>query len=271
MDSIETTLPVDATDGFHLDIEHARQRGHALSAAYAGAEPFPHVVIDHFLPAPILERLIVEFPQASMSGERVYDRGYRGHHKRQIDPNACSAYVRSVFAFLNSAPMLQFLERLTGMGGLISDPYFNGGGLHETGAGGLLGVHTDFRINKMLHLQRRLNAIIYLNKEWKAEYGGDLELWDCDMQRCVKKVAPVFNRCVIFNTDAHSNHGHPAPLTTPPGIARRSLALYYYTASMAIYDEIASHRTAYKPRPGDVRSADSWWRRMLGGKGRAQG
>lgn len=266
MQCIEATLPVDAGDGFHLDIEEARQRGHALSETYARATPFPHIVIDGFLPPAILERLIAEFPVAATARERLYDRGYRGHHKRQIDPNECSGYIRSLFAFLNSAPVLQFLEQLSGIGGLIADPYFNGGGLHETGAGGLLGVHTDFRINKTLHLQRRLNLILYLNQDWKPDYGGDLELWDRDMQVCLTRVAPVFNRCVVFNTDEHSNHGHPEPLTPPPGMARRSLALYYYTASKAIYDEIEAHRTAYKPRPGDGGQLKGWWRRLCGGK-----
>ena len=112
-------------------------------------------------------------------------------------------------------PMLEFLEGLTTIQGLIPDPYFIGGGYHETGRGGKLGIHADFRINEQLHLHRRLNVIIYLNERWQPEWGGALELWDREMKEKCREVMPVFNRCVIFNTDANSFHGHPDPLQRP--------------------------------------------------------
>jgi hypothetical protein len=90
---------------------------------------------------------------------------------------------------------------------------------------------------------------VYLNKNWQTEYGGNLELWSKDMKTCVKSVEPIFNRCVIFNTDEDSFHGHPDPLTTPEDRSRRSLALYYYTASDAIVDEHRFHTTIFKVRP----------------------
>ena len=93
--------------------------------------------------------------------------------------------------------------------------------------------------------------IIYLNKDWKDEYGGNLELWDKSMQNKIQTIAPVYNRCVIFNTDADSFHGHPDPLTTPEHVKRRSIALYYYTASKRIYDDSVSHSTMYKARAND--------------------
>ena len=68
------------------------------------------------------------------------------------------------------------------------------------------------------------------------------------MQNKVHSVAPMYNRCVIFNTDADSYHGHPDPLATPANVKRRSMALYYYTASKRIYDESVSHSTMYKAR-----------------------
>lgn len=261
MQAHQATLPIDTQDGLYLDMQEAQRLGASLASSYTAAEPFPHIVIDHFLPAALIEEILANFPAEPTANEKHYERGYRGHHKRQVSPNECSGYLRNVFAFLNSAPMLQFMEKLTSIDGLIPDPYFNGGGFHEIGTGGLLGVHSDFRINKTLHVERRLNAIIYLNKDWQDEYGGNLELWDKQMKHCVEKIAPIFNRCVIFNTDHDSNHGHPEPLNTPPDIKRRSIALYYYTASKKLYDDISTHRTLYKRRPGDKIE----WRKVLGG------
>ena len=112
-------------------------------------------------------------------------------------------------------------------------------------------VHADFRVHDRLHLHRRMNVIVYLNEDWRDEYGGCLELWDRDMKAKRTSVLPIFNRCVIFNTDADSYHGHPDPLTCPPEVFRRSLALYYYTASQAIYKEVAAKGTVYHARPQD--------------------
>ena len=244
-------LPIDTSDGLALDAGDARRAGEALSATYCFAEPFPHVVVDNFLPESVARLALDHFPREALRSDRVFDHGYAGLHKRQILPDDCDATVRQLFHFFNSRTMLEFLEGLTTIQGLISDPYFIGGGYHEIGRGGKLGIHADFRINEQLHLHRRINVIIYLNEHWKSEYGGELELWDREMKAKCLSVAPLFNRCVIFNTDADSYHGHPDPLQTPEGVLRRSIALYYYTASKEIYKDVPSTSTIYHARPGD--------------------
>lgn len=245
------TLPIEFSDGLHLDAGASRKIGESLSGAYAFAEPFPHLVADDFLPDAVARMALEHFPVQALSSDRVFEMGYAGLHKRQILPEDCDAAARQFFHFFNSRPVLEFLEGLTSIQGLIPDPYFNGGGFHETSRGGKLGIHADFRINDQLHLQRRLNVIIYLNEGWKPEWGGALELWDRKMQAKQVEVAPMFNRCVIFNTDADSYHGHPEPLESPDGVMRRSIALYYYTASKQIYQELPSQSTMYKARPSD--------------------
>jgi hypothetical protein len=170
----------------------------------------------------------------------------------QIYPYDCDIWLQSAFAFFNSPSMLQFLEGLTNIQGLIPDPYFTGGGLHEISNGGKLGIHADFQVNEELQLKRRINVLIYLNKDWKPEYGGELELWDTAMRDKVVSIAPLFNRCVIFNTDADSFHGHPDPLTTPANVTRKSIALYYYTAQRLENSSGESRHTLYVTRPNDT-------------------
>jgi hypothetical protein len=109
-----------------------------------------------------------------------------------------------------------------------------------------LSVHADFNVHSPLKVERRLNLLVYLNKDWKMKYGGALELWDREMKACAKKVEPLFNRCVVFSTNATSFHGHPDPVAHPQGKPRRSLALYYYTAT---YDGTArKFDTQFKAR-----------------------
>jgi hypothetical protein len=248
------TLPIDVADGLFLDSNLARVFGEGLSGDYCFADPYPHIVIDNFLPDRLLEEILENFPKEKLQGDKFYDAGYRGLNKRQIHPESCSSYMRNVFNFFNSSPILQFLEGLTTIEALIGDPHFDGGGFHEISTGGKLGIHADFRINEQLHLNRRLNMLIYLNKDWQDSYGGLLELWDKTGSRKVDGIAPIFNRCVIFNTDADSYHGHPDPLNTPPEITRKSIALYYYTASQRVYEDTPSYSTMYVARPDDPQS-----------------
>jgi len=251
MAPITQALPFTLSPELDFDQNAASTFGDSLTSHYVQAAPFPHIVIDNFLHEELISSICSHFPIEPTNNEMLYERGYKGQLKRQISPNECAPFLKTVFNAFNSAPMLQFLENLTGIHGLIPDPYFTGGGLHETKSGGFLGVHSDFRLNKKLNVERRLNVIIYLNEDWREEYGGNLELWDTGMRICLKKVLPVYNRCVIFNTDKDSNHGHPEPLTTPEHISRRSIALYYYTAATMSIDPTQRNKTHYKPRPKD--------------------
>jgi hypothetical protein len=227
-------------------LDHVR----ALSDAYNKATPFPHAVLDDFLDAAFAKQIVRDFPgKDACSVLRLNQNAYkkRGYRPDDLGDNPCRLHLYQ----FNTGPFLQFLEALTGIRGLIPDPYFAGGGLHETERGGRLGVHADFNLYAPLNLVRRVNVLIYLNPDWRPEYGGQLELWDATMSRCVTSIAPVFNRCVVFNTDKTSFHGQPDPLTCPESMSRRSIAIYYYTALPAQLVESAelNVRTDYKARP----------------------
>jgi hypothetical protein len=258
----KASLPIDTTDGIYLDNALARKCGAQLSARYSSAKPFPHIVIDNFLPIDLAERILMNFPVAPLVHDVLYDGGTFQHRKRQIFPNDCNEFARQVFHFFNSAPILEFLEGLTGIDGLISDPHFDGGGFHEIAQGGKLGIHADFRINRKLQLHRRLNLLIYLNKDWENGFGGHLELWDKAVKNKILSIAPIFNRCVIFSTNRDSFHGHPDPLNLPDNRTRKSMALYYYTGSQNLHEETPAHGTVFFARPNDEaetkRSALVW-------------
>jgi len=242
------TLPVKFENGFSLDAGLAWEIGEYLAGEYIFADPYPHIVLDNFLPNDVAHLVLQNFPMQRLPNDVNYVGEYFEHNKRQVLPYACNPIALNAFLFFNSLPFLRFLEGLSRIDGLIPDPHFVGGGFHEISSGGKLGIHADFRIHTTMHLQRRLNVLLYLNQDWKAEYGGFLELWDREMTRKVRSIEPIFNRCVIFNTDADSFHGHPDPLNTPNGITRKSMALYFYTASKGIYQEIPLKNTEFQAR-----------------------
>lgn len=219
----------DASYGF-ADAAALKAKGAELHDQYVNADPFPHIVIDDFISPAMLEACLQEFPAAPDPDSERFDREQE-RYKTSYNPDYLSARARSFFYSLNSRPFVDFLQNMTGIPGLAPDPHFMGGGFHETRQGGHLSVHADFNLHPVLKMERRLNLLLYLNKDWQADYGGALELWDQKMQSCVKSVTPVFNRCVVFSTTATSFHGHPGPVAHPLKTPRRSLALYYYTAT----------------------------------------
>ena len=222
-------------------------KGQELCEAYRTADPFPHTVIDDFLPTSIIELCRAEIDRSREDQQQIFDRAQE-RLKRQFNPDELSPVARTLFYSFNSRPFVKLLENITGIKGVIPDPYFLGGGFHEIENGGHLSIHADFNHHKPMNLERRINVLIYLNDDWQPEYGGQLELWDAKMKHCVQSIVPVSNRCVIFNTDSFSNHGNPHPVNHPAGISRKSIALYYYTATW--FDEKRSHTTQFRPRKG---------------------
>jgi Rps23 Pro-64 3,4-dihydroxylase Tpa1-like proline 4-hydroxylase len=155
-------------------------------------------------------------------------------------------HVTNLLNFLNSKEVLTYLEELTGIPDLIADPGLYGGGVHRILSGGKLSVHADYNFHPVTKLHRRVNLLLYLNKDWKEEWGGDLQLWNKDMSMCVKKILPIFNRAVIFNITSEAYHGHPGPLKSPEGIDRLSFALYYFTKERPIEELTDPHMAVWK-------------------------
>lgn len=242
-------LEVRDTDGYvFFDEAQARAAGKALAARYQSASPFPHIAIDDFLPLPLLRQVVAEFPD---TGRKTSFNREQERLKYQFHPSEVpSGHIRNLLAELNSRAFLGFLEEMTGIGGLIADPYYAGGGLHETKSGGHLSVHADFNIHETMQVERRLNLLVYLNEDWPESYGGNLELWKTDMSACEVSVAPVIGRAVVFNTTLESYHGQPDPIACPPDRARRSIATYYYTALPAHAADIKTRTTTFQVRPG---------------------
>jgi Rps23 Pro-64 3,4-dihydroxylase Tpa1-like proline 4-hydroxylase len=218
----------------------------ALRARYQTAEPFPHIVLDGLFDAAELDAVLADFPKPEETRWMRFDSpmekklGYYHEHSRISDR------IRRFLDAMNGFEMLLFLETLTGIDGLIPDPYFGGGGLHQIEPGGFLKIHADFNVHPKLKLDRRANMLVYLNHDWKEEWGGHLELWDAGMTACRKRVLPLFNRTVIFSTTDTSYHGHPHPLASPPGVTRRSVSLYYYTAGRPEDERSAPHDTIFR-------------------------
>lgn len=219
--------------------------------AFASAQPFRHVVIDDFLERTFIDELLREFP-AFERGNYIGDDGRPGG-KSTVDamPQLGAAY-RRLDEIIQTPAFLSYIGRITGIDGLLYDPFYLGGGTHENRNGQPLSAHIDFNYHPSERWHRRLNLIVYLNHEWDESWGGLLDLYRdpyADPKPAVS-VLPLFNRCVIFETTENSWHGFD-PIRLPedrPGLSRKSIALYFYTSERPAEETAGRHTTHYVNR-----------------------
>jgi len=237
----------------YLDYARLQRLAETESENFLSAEPFPHLVVDDFISPAVVDLMVDDYQmpddrikqdeQSEPFGDGTLAQFRKDWLSMEI---RYGIQVRRFLWELNSANFLTFLQKLTGIQGIIPDPYRAGGGLHETRTGGFLMVHADYNRQPETDLHRRLNVIIYLNKDWSSQWGGNLELWTPDMKTKVKEVEPIAGRAVIFQTGTTTYHGHPEPLQCPPDRMRKSISAFYYTNGDSNSDP---HMTIWKKVP----------------------
>lgn len=221
-----------------LSAERLASIAKKYKAEYAQAKPFPHIVIDGLFPERYLEQVLKENPESLLNGgpclgaaQSCFNLLSSNQNKKSAieDESLLGLYTKILFSTLKSSTFTSFLEQLTAIPDIIADPHFRGSGMHFTASGGNLNIHADFNKYSRFNLDRRVNSFVFLNPDWKEEFGGHLELWSPDMKSCYQRILPTLGRFVVFSSTDFSYHGHPQPLATPSERARRSMALYYYT------------------------------------------
>lgn len=217
------------------------------------AEPFKHVVIEGFFEPEFAERLLADFPsfdpQLAMN-----EFGYTGG--KAVNPNIrrISPVYQQLYEAIGSKPFLDLVSRISGIPDLILDPKMYGGGTHDNRHGQELDPHVDFNYDEAQQLHRRLNLIVYMNKEWRSEWGGAIEIHSNPRDPATNSISsydPLFNRCVMFETNERSWHGFPR-INLPPDkrhFTRKSISIYLYTKDRPAEEIAPMHGTFYVQRP----------------------
>lgn len=227
-----------------------------LKQQFSKEDPFNHVVIDNFLDDKYLNSILNEIQ--NYSTDIWYDKKNSSINnesdtifqskKIALTDYAKMGYLSKSFIDLSRSPKFtQFLVDVTGIEHLESDPLLYGGGIHKITENGRLSIHSDFNIHPILNKFRRLNVLLYLNKNWTPDLHGELELWSKDMTQCVKRIEPIFNRLIIFRITDDAFHGHPEPWTS--STPRLSFALYYYTDERPEHEKSDFHWALWQQRP----------------------
>ncbi|MDZ3824226.1 MAG: 2OG-Fe(II) oxygenase [Pseudoxanthomonas sp.] len=224
----------------------------ALRCRFDSARPFRHLVLDGFLDEAFADALLAQFPPFER-GSAVAEDGSLGNKSTVERIRGLGPAYAALDDLVQSRPFLDWLSGATGIPDLLYDPWYFGGGTHENRNGQDLDAHVDFNRHPVEPWHRRLNLIVYLNRQWQDEWGGSLQLHsdpraDDDQ---VSTITPLFNRAVVFETTEWSWHAFP-PIRLPAGRegeSRRSVALYFYSRERPADELAPTHSTIYVDRP----------------------
>jgi Rps23 Pro-64 3,4-dihydroxylase Tpa1-like proline 4-hydroxylase len=198
-----------------------------LQSTFLNAEPFEHISIQNFLNEEYAEQLYNAFPKDIESGKwHKYNNPLEVKYAFD-NMNLMPRCIKKLFYLLSTKDIAGKVRELSNIQDLEHDPFLHGAGLHIHPRNGLLNMHLDYEKHPFMNKERRLNMILYLSKDWKEEWHGDTQLWDKDMQQCIKSSKVRFNTAIIFKTNEISWHGLPEPIKCPEGVFRQSFAYYY--------------------------------------------
>jgi Rps23 Pro-64 3,4-dihydroxylase Tpa1-like proline 4-hydroxylase len=217
------------------------------------AAPVKNFCIDNFLDESFAESVLAAYPSFE-EALKVGTSFAAVNEKKKVQVTDSSTFAEPIAELnreLASPEFLGLLSDVFEMPNLLADEELVGGGIHQTGSRGHLDVHVDFDYIPERELHRRLNILIYFNKDWKPEWGGNIELWDADVKHCHHSFSPIFNRCVVFETNEISYHGVTA-VKCPEGMSRKSFAAYYYTREAPAHWNGVAHSTIFRARPDEV-------------------
>jgi hypothetical protein len=239
-------MPSTLTHIKPIDRDELRERVRTSS-------PVKNFCIDNFLDESFAESVLAAYPTFE-EAMKVGTSFTAVNEKKKVQLTDSSTFAEPVAELnrqLASPEFLGLLSEVFEMPNLLADEQLVGGGIHQTGSRGHLDVHVDFNYIAERDLHRRLNILIYFNKNWKPEWGGNIELWDADVKHCHHSFSPIFNRCVVFETNEISFHGVTAVMC-PEGQSRKSFAAYYYTREAPAHWNGVSHSTIFRARPDEV-------------------
>jgi hypothetical protein len=218
-----------------------------LASEYKTATPFPHIVFDDLFSPALLEPVPGEIQAMSDDRWHTVERESLESFERMRTAVDMGPAGTALANFLHSPAFLYLLSEITGIWQLLPDPYLQGAGYASMQRGSFFKIHSDRSMAYDTGLTRRLALIVFLNKSWKPEYEGRLELWSSDATRCVRSIEPLFNKTILFEVADPNYHGVPTPLACPIDRSRQSFICYYHTVGNQNSIEARPHGSEFAP------------------------
>jgi hypothetical protein len=180
-------------------------------------KPFRHVIVDDWAEPELVRAAEAEWPDETWPFWHRYENGKLATKDPLRHPPACAELIRRMLCLP--------VSELLGIDGTFGDWHCHGGGLHSMPPGSSLGLHLDSDHHPLTGWVRACNAVLSVNSVWDEHCGGEFELWDARGDQCVKRIAPRFNRLVLFEPSDVSWHS-VAPVRGEE--SRKTLAVFFW-------------------------------------------
>lgn len=216
-----------------------------LNKQFESGSPCKFVVLENFLEENYASALYENFPP--LEDLNVKRKSMNENKKEEYHLERFHPVFTQLQNAINEQQVYDMMSKITAIPGLSSTDDALGSGVHQGGPGSFVDIHVDINMNPMKNLHRRINLLVYLNKYWKDEYGGGLELWDKEVKHMGACVLPNFNRAVIMETTDESYHGY-AKINIPDHESRKSFYCYFYTP---ISGDFVYRDSRFKTRPDE--------------------
>ena len=200
-----------------------------------------YTLVDDVLPLDLARRIYDAFPATGdmrlMSSFR--EQKYTSKALERMNPLMHDA----LFAF-QAPEVIAAVTAITGMRDMVGDPKLYAGGLSAMTRGQFLDPHIDNSHDGEGRLYRVLNLLYYVTPDWRAENGGNLELWDEAVRERVE-LHSKFNRLVLMETNQKSWHS----VNQVAAEGKRCCVSNYYFSPHSPNGVEVSHITFFSGRP----------------------
>jgi len=209
-----------------VDFERLEREKDSLRKQFLSAKPFPHIAIDDFLKEGMAEKLH-DSAMLPDSSYKVKDVFFTKNKFQFPDIAKISSDYKKFYSEVTSMQFRKLIAYITDED-IFLDRKMYGGGLHMGAKNSYLDMHADFNYHPKHHNWfRNVNLLLYLNKDWKKEYGGSLKLKDARTGETTE-VEPLLNRLAIMHCRDYTLHGYDE-IHFPDEKYRTSIAMYGYT------------------------------------------
>ncbi|PQA86535.1 2OG-Fe(II) oxygenase [Hyphococcus luteus] len=220
-----------------------------------------HVMIDNLLEPGLTMRIYRAFPPESEDWRRL--DSFRERKKTFAKLDRIDPLIGAATDAFQQPDVVAAVAAITGMRDLEPDPSLYAGGVSKMDRGDFLNPHIDNSHNADRTRYRRLNLLFYVSPDWRAEHGGNLELWDSHVKTPLE-IPSLFNRLVIMETDRTSWHS-VNPVVADA--ARCCVSNYYFSAASPDGADYY-HVTSFMGRPEQpflrfVNAADNMLRQQI--------
>jgi|TARA_B100001093_G_scaffold371112_1_gene356078 hypothetical protein len=214
-----------------------------LQKTYRSHPSYSLLTLEDFVPKHIVSAMAKELDNVPLEDCKHFTRA--GSCMYEYNDVTKTPVQDAVIDALHSSTFIKWLQEVTDTVDLIPDPHLIGAGYVKSLTGDSLKVHCDFNWNEQIRLHRMLSLVIYLNDDWKEEWGGQLQFYDRERQTVHSKVPVGNGNAVIWSYDNFAFHGYPDPMTNPKNTSRKALRLFYYVSNAKHDDKHPPHRSLY--------------------------